>query len=121
MAALLLPALGRAKQKATGAICRGNQKQLMLGFQMYCHDNNDRIVGPYYNGIYKYGGYWAEPIPAITAGMTMINHGRKINWRRITWQYVTSIGSYHCPGDLRAKRRLGLSPGPTIVIPKPTG
>src|SRR5216117_3354998 len=35
LAALLLPALARAKLKATQAACLSNQKQLILGFVMY--------------------------------------------------------------------------------------
>ena len=44
LAAMLLPALARAKLKATQAGCLTNQKQLALAFTMYCTDNNDLIV-----------------------------------------------------------------------------
>ena len=45
LAAMLLPALSRAKCKATGATCLSNQKQLALAWVMYSDDNNDRVVG----------------------------------------------------------------------------
>src|ERR1019366_5094179 len=44
LAALLLPALARAKLKATGAACLSNQKQLILAWMMYSNDNQERMV-----------------------------------------------------------------------------
>jgi len=44
LAALLLPALARAKQKAQAVTCMNNNKQLMLAWTMYAGDNNDRLV-----------------------------------------------------------------------------
>ncbi len=44
LAALLLPALSRAKAKAQAIVCLNNLKQLTLAWEMYAHDNNDRLV-----------------------------------------------------------------------------
>ena len=44
LAGMLLPALSKAKLKATGSACLVNQKQLILGFVMYSGDNDDRIL-----------------------------------------------------------------------------
>ena len=44
LAALLLPALGRAKLKATQAACISNQKQLRLAWTMYAGDYDDNIL-----------------------------------------------------------------------------
>ncbi len=44
LAAMLLPALSRAKQKATGISCINNLKQLTLAAHIYSTDNNDYIV-----------------------------------------------------------------------------
>src|SRR5215472_17041351 len=44
LAAILLPALSRAKLKATQAACVRNQKQIALAFLMYADDNVDQIV-----------------------------------------------------------------------------
>ncbi len=43
LAALLLPALGRAKQKGQQAVCLSNLKQIGLGFELYLGDNNDHF------------------------------------------------------------------------------
>ena len=49
LAALLLPALNKARMRAKSSGCINNQKQLGLGFQMYCTDNAD-FLPPVSNG-----------------------------------------------------------------------
>ena len=44
LAALLLPALARARQKAEGIFCLNNTKQLALAWITYSSDFNDRLV-----------------------------------------------------------------------------
>src|SRR6184192_4072272 len=64
LAALLLPALSRAKLKATNAACLNNEKQLLLGFILYADDNADKMIysagasGQYDN---IGGGFWPGP------------------------------------------------------------
>lgn len=43
-AALLLPAVASAKEKAMRTICIGNMKQMFLVMCMYADDTNDRPV-----------------------------------------------------------------------------
>lgn len=50
LAGMLLPALARAKAKATGILCMNNQKQLMLAEHMFQSDRNDKFPGPYRAG-----------------------------------------------------------------------
>jgi prepilin-type N-terminal cleavage/methylation domain-containing protein/prepilin-type processing-associated H-X9-DG protein len=47
LAAMLLPALTRAKQRAQGITCLNNTKQFDLAWIMYANDNNDRLVNNY--------------------------------------------------------------------------
>jgi prepilin-type N-terminal cleavage/methylation domain-containing protein/prepilin-type processing-associated H-X9-DG protein len=44
LAAMLLPALSRAKQKSQGIFCMNNTHQLMLAWNMYADDNNGNLV-----------------------------------------------------------------------------
>jgi prepilin-type N-terminal cleavage/methylation domain-containing protein/prepilin-type processing-associated H-X9-DG protein len=44
LAGMLLPALSKAKAKATGISCLNNTKQLMYGYLMYALDQNDQAI-----------------------------------------------------------------------------
>ena len=44
LAAMLLPALAKAKVKAQATMCMNNSRQLMLGWLQYANDNDDRLV-----------------------------------------------------------------------------
>lgn len=44
LAAMLLPALGKAKSKAQGILCMNNTKQLGLAWIMYADDHKDTLV-----------------------------------------------------------------------------
>ena len=57
LAAMLLPALAKSKQKAVGIKCMNNEKQLMLGWFLYGGDNKEGLVSSldqggtgFYNG-----------------------------------------------------------------------
>jgi prepilin-type N-terminal cleavage/methylation domain-containing protein len=70
LAAMLLPALARAKEKAQRTICMNNEKQLYLSLQMYCNDNNDSL--PVLTGT----ATWCWDIP-VTATDVMLSNGAK--------------------------------------------
>jgi prepilin-type N-terminal cleavage/methylation domain-containing protein len=44
LAAMLLPALSKARAKAEGIVCLNNLKQVQLAWTMYAHDNNERLA-----------------------------------------------------------------------------
>ncbi len=44
LAGILLPALSKAKTKATGISCLNNTRQLMLAYLMYAEDNKERVA-----------------------------------------------------------------------------
>src|SRR5664279_1914288 len=46
LAAMLLPALASAKNRAQAVTDLNNVKQILLGSQMYCNDNNDSMPHP---------------------------------------------------------------------------
>ncbi len=49
LAAMLLPALSKAREKSRQAVCLGNLKQLALGFMMYTQDYEEYFPPAYYN------------------------------------------------------------------------
>src|SRR3954471_3349504 len=111
LASMLLPALSKAKLKATGISCLNNQKQLGLGFLMYAHDYSDRIMGtakPEMPLDLPGGGYWLGPQPSIGTGMSTDKAMQAVAkgfTNSPLWKYCSVLGSYHCPGDLRTKFR----------------
>ncbi|HKI70212.1 MAG TPA: prepilin-type N-terminal cleavage/methylation domain-containing protein, partial [Verrucomicrobiae bacterium] len=65
LAAMLLPALAKAKEKAIKVVCMNNVKQLDLGLQMYGDDNKDKL--PVLSG----GASWAWDIPTNAADIML--------------------------------------------------
>ena len=92
LAAMLLPALSKAKQKAQGISCLNNTKQLNLAFIMYYGDNEEKLV--------KNNG-WVD----VDNGMGWGNNDANTNLAVLVGvnslfsPYIKSAGTYHCPGD----------------------
>src|SRR3989440_13018920 len=47
LAAMLLPALTKAKSKAQGIACLNNGKQMMMAWRLYVDDNQDKVPPSY--------------------------------------------------------------------------
>ncbi len=58
LAAMLLPSLGRAKEKAKGTSCLNNLRQISLSMVMYGGDHRDYIVLLYMNGATPPGAWF---------------------------------------------------------------
>ncbi len=113
LAAMLLPALARAKLKATQASCLNNERQLALSFNMYVTDNSDRLlqVSPPAN-FKNAGGYWcldsAAPTswgPSIITAQADVQGCMKTN--SLLAPYIGNSDANHCPGDVRYKNPIG--------------
>jgi prepilin-type N-terminal cleavage/methylation domain-containing protein/prepilin-type processing-associated H-X9-DG protein len=63
LAAMLLPALSRAKQSGLSVQCMSNKKQLQLAWMMYAQDNADTLAD---NHDYHDYGFWSPPTPPGT-------------------------------------------------------
>jgi prepilin-type N-terminal cleavage/methylation domain-containing protein/prepilin-type processing-associated H-X9-DG protein len=67
LAAMLLPALSRAKDKATATRCVNNSRQLGLSFLLYAADNNERLPHLYTkawvgNNVEAGGDWWFQTL-----------------------------------------------------------
>jgi len=110
LAALLLPALARAKNHARRIQCINNEKQLILTWNLYSMDNREQLVpnggGPALSAPYLWvlGGNHGDP-------QTLVNPSYLVDPRYALFApYLKTIASYKCPAD-RVNWRYG-SGGP---------
>jgi prepilin-type N-terminal cleavage/methylation domain-containing protein/prepilin-type processing-associated H-X9-DG protein len=101
LAAMLLPALTKAKLKAQGIQCMSNHRQLTLAWRMYADDSNDRLVlashsGTANNPMNQYAWTWTEM--SFTADAKNWDINADIT-KRPLWPYNKSPGVYRCPAD----------------------
>ena len=109
LAALLLPVLGRSKQKAWQATCSNNVRQLQLGWLMYAGENND-FLSP--NAVGLDHGLTVENPGWVAGDMWFNSDGdvtESINTDFLVGAQYAPFGSigiytknpavYHCPGD----------------------
>jgi len=111
LAAMLLPALSRAKSKATATACLNNLRQNNLASIMFAGDNNEQI-SPQLGG----GGFWGEPqagtMNTAINGAGLISLATAYVKNEFTtnnplYPYANNFSLIHCPGDLRENNPLG--------------
>lgn len=120
LAAMLMPALAKARQKAQGTGCMNNNKQLYLAWVMYGHDNNDYTPpnqdGGNVQGWQALTANWTKPVPYFPPG-----GGPGLSWAGGWEDFAPNVadntniynltfgaigvytskntGIYHCPAD----------------------
>ena len=109
LAAMLLPALGRAKQKAQAISCMNDLKQLTLGWIMYNGDNSGKLPincelgeepppGTFpLTADYQPGGKYFQWAPGNVA--TYNTYATNFVESGSIYSYVNTINVYHCPAD----------------------
>ena len=100
LAAMLLPALSKAKQKAQAITCMNNTKQLTLGWVMYANDNNDKTAKLHDNG--NLVGSVADANTNWCSGnMHLFPDCTNTLWLTAgqLFQYLNNVHVYHCPAD----------------------
>ena len=129
LAAMLLPALAKAKQKASAAVCLSNHKQLALAWIMYADDNKDIMVN--LNNVinsdptstsglnqkpwrYQYTtAFYPSTLPVTPPQGTMdIQTYTVLLMNECVKQgalgdVLKGAGAIHCPGDSRFQRPVG--------------
>jgi prepilin-type N-terminal cleavage/methylation domain-containing protein/prepilin-type processing-associated H-X9-DG protein len=105
MSALLLPALSRAKARASTVVCLNNLKQQQVAWQLYVGDNNDLVAPnnsfsslsmpsstntPFLTGT---GSSWCPGIAPLDTTFSNLESG-------VLFPYDQAHGIYHCPADV---------------------
>jgi prepilin-type N-terminal cleavage/methylation domain-containing protein/prepilin-type processing-associated H-X9-DG protein len=97
LAALLLPALSRAKERAHRTTCLNNQKQLGIAWELYSGDANERLVVNDWDlsdpaGPRSSSNSWVFGNCTVDTSLTTITDGK-------LYPYAKSAKVYKCPAD----------------------
>jgi prepilin-type N-terminal cleavage/methylation domain-containing protein/prepilin-type processing-associated H-X9-DG protein len=112
LAALLLPALAKARQRTEGISCMNNNRQLTLAWRLYIEDNGDVLP-------FAYGG---EPYVWVTGDLSLDTPTAAGNWdaantvgKSILAPYAgKNLAIWRCPAD----KSTGINPAGQRV-PRP--
>ncbi len=103
LAAMLMPALSKAKCKATGIACMNNEKQLTLAWTMYSDDNQDKLAPNHDGGTKDYALSWVPGWLDFNAGNTD-NTNIQFLLNAKLGPYTKTAGIYKCPADIYTVR-----------------
>ena len=119
LAALLLPALGKARVRAQGETCMSNAKQLALAFFLYAEDFTDYFPPNPDDGTTAAGYNWCagnvsggmpgdtSPPVAHTFDPDILRNPQQT----LVATYVAkNVGIFHCPADPRMGKYQGVNP-----------
>ena len=99
LAAMLLPALAKAKAKAIRIQCTNNIKQQTLVMQMYAMDNNDVPTDPNWNAPFTFPGGAPRPGWCYTAANGASLQTILLGTNGQSWPYLKTPDVYRCPLD----------------------
>ncbi len=128
LAAMLLPTLGRARQRAQAIQCLSNNRQMAIAWTMYAGDNYDTMVpnrglggqspqtlNPLTNPDLQPGGRFAQWCPGdVGNNITIALYYDQWIKAGLLYPYLSSLSIYHCPGD---KNRVPRTVAPSLRRP----
>lgn len=99
LASLTLPALGRAKTRASGIACLSNLKQLQLCWQLYVDDFQGRV--PPNRSLLTNGVWRSTPDSWIGSSSALYDTSFASIEQGLLFKYDynRSVALYHCPAD----------------------
>jgi prepilin-type processing-associated H-X9-DG protein len=96
LAAMLLPALAKAKDKAQDISCRNNLHQLQLCWNLYVDENNQALPPI---SIWPTSTGWQSREPSWAVGDAKHDVVTTNLQRGLLFPYNRSVGIYRCPAD----------------------
>jgi prepilin-type N-terminal cleavage/methylation domain-containing protein len=97
LAALLLPALSRAKEHAYRTTCLNNQKQLNLAWQMYADESSGKLALNDWD--FRGAGVPESPTNSWVTGNAGLDSDPGTITRGTIYPNVKNIQCYRCPAD----------------------
>ena len=97
LAALLLPAINKAKSISQRAACINNQKQLQMAHTMFSDDHGDKIL---YSSSWKYEK--SAKYAWMAGSLNLSTYGNRARWlaQSPLFSYAgKSVGVFKCPAD----------------------
>jgi len=119
LAAMLLPAIAKAKIKAQGIMCMNNHRQLMLAWRMYSEDNREVLLFSTADPGSMNAPYsWVQ-------GVLDYRPNNRSNWdveedikKSPMWRYCGgAVGIWKCPAD-RSTAKPGSGPYAGQTVPR---
>jgi prepilin-type N-terminal cleavage/methylation domain-containing protein len=102
LAAMLLPALAKAKDKAVRAQCQNNVKQITLATHLYSNDSRDFLPEANWNQPWVRRGWLYDAslgsVPNLLVAPYNTNP-RKAYEGGLLWEYIKGWGVYRCPSE----------------------
>src|SRR5437879_5289496 len=102
LAAMLLPALAKAKDKAVRTQCQNNVKQIALGMHMYVNDFKESLPEPNWNSPWLRPGWLYDArlgAPPNLSAAPYKDNPQSAYQTGLLWDYVRGMGVYRCPLD----------------------
>ena len=108
LAAMILPSLSKAKAKTQGVYCMNNTRQLMIAWQMYAHDAQDKLVPSFHGGNAQGGNFDPKIGPGWVEGWldwTLSTDNTNLlflideRWARLGPYVGKSKNIFKCPAD----------------------
>ena len=100
LAALLLPALAKAKAKATGISCMSNNKQVVLAWLMYAGDNDSFLAGSL--GDSRTRKIWVPGNLDFSSNRNNVDKGLLLDPKKgaLLGKYLQNAEVFKCPADM---------------------
>jgi prepilin-type N-terminal cleavage/methylation domain-containing protein len=102
LAAMLLPALAKAKDKAVRAQCHNNVKQITTAIHLYSNDSRDFLPEPNWNQPWVRKGWLYDGALGAVPNLSVLpyNANPQLAYQGgLLWDYIRALGVYSCPMD----------------------
>ena len=110
LAAMLLPALSSAKDKAMRTTCIGNMKQMSIAVRMYSDDNRDLMAYPNWGAptapVGNGAGWLYAPVGGAPPNLDVLPFSTNplLAFQNGLWyQYMPNSKAFLCPVDIKSK------------------